>query len=399
MYIERDITRTFKLLSETHKIVAVVGPRQAGKTTFLKEQLAGIPNSQYIYMDDPDSRKLFNEDIKKFEMMYVQDKSVTVIDEVQLCDNPGMGLKYLADSGHRLWITSSSQILLEKKVISLLVGRVGILNLYQFSMNEFFRAKGLKEYVDSMFERAIWENISFGGYPEVILEENIEKKKLILKNLFSTILLKDAVSMFSINEQGILEDLAKYFSFNNGLLVSYENVANELKISFQTLKKYIDALEKSYIIRKVRPFFTNKSKELVKQPKIYFLDTGLANAASSDFSFIPEKNGALFESYVLSELVKNGFNPKYWRTKGDAEVDFIIELEKEIIPIEVKIFSDGKTVGKSIYSFIEDYEARNAYIVFFKGEKGEKISGKTNIRFLRIDELITALTKKEKRTK
>lgn len=366
-YIEREIAEKFRKVQKIYGLIAIVGARQAGKTTFLKEQMKQARCS-YVLFDDPDARALF-EDIKKFEKQYVEGYEITVLDEVQYCKDAGRKLKYLADTGRKIWITSSSEIILGKEILSYLVGRVSILKLYPFSLTEFLLSKGQKEVTPAILNRNVWEHATYGGYPKVVLAEDPEAKKIILKDLYDTMLLKDVARTFSIEDIRALEEFAKYLSLNIGGMVSYENISRDIKISFQTIKKYLDALEKSYIIVRVPPFYTNKTKEIIKQPKIYFLDTGLRNAVAKTFG--AEPGGNLFENYVLSELMKLGFAPKYWRTKSKAEVDFIIEKDNELIPIEVKINAGPDRIERSMRSFIETYKPKTALVVTYKGEKGE----------------------------
>jgi len=173
----------------------------------------------------------------------------------------------------------------------------------------------------------------YGGYPKVVLSKDVEMKKTILSDLYETMLFKDVARTFSIEDIRSLEEFSKYLAIGIGNILSYGDLSNSLNLSFQTVKKYLDAMEKSYLITRVHPFFTNKLKEIVKQPKIYFIDTGLRNIIAKRFDVEPD--GKLFENYVFSEIIKMGLTPKYWRTKTKSEVDFIVEKEKDIIPIEV----------------------------------------------------------------
>jgi hypothetical protein len=364
MYIEREINKNFRKIAEAYSVIALVGPRQAGKTTFLKEHAKGL-KSNYLLFDDPDIRNLFEQDIKKFEKQYLENSEVYFLDEVQYCKEAGRNLKYLADKGKKMWITSSSEIILGKEVLSFLVGRVSVLKLYPLSLNEFLKFKNQKELTKQILQRSIWEHITYGGYPKVVITEDTDLKKTILRDLNTTMVLKDIANTFSIEDINSLEEFSKYLSLNIGSLISYEEVSNNLKISFQTVKKYLDAMEKSYLILKVPPFFRNKVKEITKQPKIYFIDTGLRNLITKNFD--SELDGKLFENYIASELVKAGFTLKHWRTKSKAEVDFVIEKDKELIPIEVKINSFDK-IERSLQSFIEDYKPKRAFIVTYKGE-------------------------------
>ena len=373
MYIKRSIRNNFDKISKNYNMVAVVGARQAGKTTFLKKQIEN-KTSSYILFDDPDARSLFEEDIKKFEKQFISSYKVSVLDEVQYCKDAGRKLKYLVDSDHRLWITSSSEIILSKDILSFLVGRVSIIKLYPFSLKEFLIARSQKELTSKILERMIWEHATYGGYPRAVLTDDIDIKKTILSDLYDTMLLKDVARTFSIDDIRSLEEFSKYLAFSIGEIVSYDKISSKLNMSFQTVKKYLDAMEKSYLIYRVLPFFTNKKKEIVKQPKLYFVDTGLRNIIAKNFDV--NLYGKLFENYVLTELLKMGFSPKYWRTKTKTEVDFIIEKENNIIPIEVKIQADIGKIERSLRSFIVTYKPKISIVVTLKGKKGKaKING------------------------
>ncbi len=369
MYVDRDMAAHLEDVSSASKIVALVGARQSGKTTLLKE-LAKIRKSNYVMFDDPDARNMFDEDIKKFELQYCKGQDLIVLDEVQYCKEAGEKLKYLVDSGYKLWLTSSSETILGKDVLSHLVGRVSVLRLYPFSLSEFQLARDQKALTEKILERNVWEHMTYGGYPQVVLTESTEMKQVLLKSLHETMLLKDVARTFSIDDIGALERCTRYFAEIVGGVVSYNNAASVLGISFPTLKKYIDALEKSYLIVLVKPFYTNKVKEITKQPKIYFLDTGMRNAIVNRFDSTLQ--GGVFENYIMTELLKAGHKPKYWRTKSKAEVDFVLEVDNQIIPIEVKSSGMAGSITKSLRSFIETYEPEKAFVVFYKGEKMTK---------------------------
>ena len=121
MYIEREIKNKFDKILKSYNMIAVVGARQSGKTTFLKMQMERF-NSSYVLFDDPDARSFFEEDIKKFEKQFMNGYNLSVLDEVQYCNDAGRKLKYLVDSGRNIWITSSSEIILSKDILSFLVG-------------------------------------------------------------------------------------------------------------------------------------------------------------------------------------------------------------------------------------------------------------------------------------
>src|SRR4030042_521519 len=155
MYVEREIKNKFDKIIKSYNMVAVVGARQAGKTTFLKKQMENS-KSTYILFDDPDVRSLFDGDVKKFEQQYLEGYDLSVLDEVQSCKDAGRKLKYLVDSGRKLWITSSSEIILGKEILSYLVGRISIIKLYPFSYEEFLIAKGQKTMTSVIVQRMMW---------------------------------------------------------------------------------------------------------------------------------------------------------------------------------------------------------------------------------------------------
>ncbi len=168
-----------------------------------------------------------------------------------------------------------------------------------------------------------------------------------------------------------------------------EDLASHLGISRPTVKKYLDAMEKTYLIHLVRPFFTNKRKELVKQQRAYFLDTGMRNAIAKELD--KEPTGHLFENYVLTELLKMGLEPRYWRTKSKAEVDFVVERGRDVVPIEVKL-QVGRKIGSGLRAFIDRYSPDTAIVVGLKGEEGSRVVGGCDVRFLRVSGLWRVMT-------
>jgi len=366
MYVERSIKDAFLKAADTYGIVALVGPRQAGKTTFLRERMKGLKAS-YVSFDDPDARSLFEDDVKRFERQYMEGFEVTVLDEAQYCSSAGIKLKYLADAGRRIWMTSSSETLLGKEILSFLVGRVTIMRLYPFALREYLEAAGQKEYTEAILQRRVWEHLAYGGYPRAVITQDADMKKTILKDLYDTMILKDAAQTFSIEDVSALDGFARYLAANSGALFSYENVSRDLKMPFQTARKYLSALEKSYLIVPVAPYHTNKTKEITKQPKVYFIDTGLRNAITK--SFPAHVAGKDFENYVLCELIKHGYSPKYWRTKSGAEVDFVIEKDGKTIPLEVKTKAKAGQIEKSLASYIDTYKPDKAVIVSYEGSR------------------------------
>ncbi|MBN1389112.1 MAG: DUF4143 domain-containing protein, partial [Candidatus Thermoplasmatota archaeon] len=151
-------------------------------------------------------------------------------------------------------------------------------------------------------------------------------------------------------------------------------------ISFKTLKEYLSAMEKSYLLRLVSPFFTNPNKEIIKQPKVYFIDNGMRNLISGNVGM--NMDGPSFENLVFSELIKMGYEPKYWQKKTGTEVDFIIRSGSEDIPIEVKLKVPDMRIEHSMRSYMELYAPKRAFVVVSEGARGEMEAGETQVKFL-----------------
>ncbi|MBI4727097.1 ATP-binding protein [candidate division TA06 bacterium] len=374
MYINRSIEPELQKHIRLFDVTALVGPRQAGKTTLMRKRLESLSGGRYFSFDDPDVLALFDRDIKHFERQYLAPGGLTGLDEAHYGSDAGRKLKYLADRGHRLVISSSSELLLSKQVLSQLVGRVGVIRLFPFSLAEFGQAAGLVETTPAIKERLLWEHAAYGGYPKAALSPELEDKRTILDSLYNTLLYKDVAQNFSITDLAGLERLVRFLAGNIGLLLSFQTAAKFTGISYPTLKKYLEALEKSYLIRLITPLATNPNKEIVRQPKIYFLDTGLRNAGLGQYPASLEDQGALFENYVFTELLKMSVSLKYWRTKARAEVDFVIQTGKTLLPIEVKLKPGARPSG--LASFIEQHHPARALIVCSTGPVSErKVNG------------------------
>ncbi|MCK5774237.1 MAG: ATP-binding protein [Thermoplasmata archaeon] len=378
MYVERDIEAYFQRIIGLDKVIAIVGPRQAGKTTLLRNKISD--SISYLLFDDVDVRSLFEEDVKGFQTRYLEGNDVTILDEIQSCKDAGINLKYLNDTGNRMWITSSSELLLGKEVLSYLVGRVSIIRLYPFSLSEFMRARKFLSSREIQVKRSLREVISYGGYPEVVLEKDPVLKSALLRNLYETMVLKDISRVFNINDTDALERSALYLSNMYTGLLSIESMSRDLSISFKTLKSYLSAMEKSYLIRRVQPFFSNANKELIKQPKLYFIDNGMRNVISGNIGM--KIDGPSFENFVFTELIKLGYEPKYWRKKAGPEVDFVIQLGNEMVPIEVKLKVPENRVESALRSFIKMYSPKRAFVVIFEGEGGEVDVDGTLVSFM-----------------
>jgi predicted AAA+ superfamily ATPase len=379
MYVERDLEKKIKGYLSAPEIISVVGARQAGKTTLLKHLQAGIQDSSFLTFEDIEIRELFDLDIKSFIELYIQPARVIFIDEFQYSKKGGQGLKFIYDTvpGRKLIISGSSSLDLTIKAVKHLTGRILSFTLYPFSFREVLRSKD--ERLSKLFESTLQfgpieppllerlqkyyrEFVIYGGYPRVATAQSDEEKKEILKNIFQIYLLRDVRDILGLVDDYKMLSLVKALALQAGQAISYDELANLTQQNTPAIKRQMNFLEKTYIASFLRPYFRNRRTELVKNPKVYFLDTGLRNAVIRDFKPVSERQdkGALYENSVFSELLKKDRLVKYWRTKSKAEVDFVVD---DHIPLEVKSSLSKPLVGKSLHSFIAKYQPDHAFIL------------------------------------
>jgi predicted AAA+ superfamily ATPase len=394
MYIKRKIEYQIQASLKSKEIIAVVGPRQCGKTTLLKHIASGLDDKNFISFDDFKALQMFEYDIDVFIATYVKDKKYLFIDEFQYAKDGGKKLKYIYDSNDiKIFITGSSAIDLTIHAVKYLVGRVFVFNLYQFDFEEFVQAqkpellsllKDQKEIFASgkvskvsntlhhELAKAYEEYAIYGGYPKVVLENNKDEKVKILKSIFSTYFLREVRDILGLVDDYKMNKLVQSLALQIGNLIDYHNLGIASEFLYRPLKGYINFLEKTFICSFVRPYFKNKTLEIVKNPKAFFFDVGMRNIIIDDFRDLDNRpdGGALLENAVFVELIKNDKNVKYWRTKQKQEVDFIIEgKNRTLSAFEIKMDYDSSKM-KGLNIFTEKYkEARKAILYLKRKEK------------------------------
>ena len=388
VYIKRDLEEEIKKWLESPEILAIRGARQSGKTTLLKRVKDLLKNKDVseenihdINFEDDITRIKFEEDPKEFIEFYTSpdDKQYFLLDEVQYINNAGKKLKLIFDTFNniKIIITGSSSFDLTN-LGSYLVGRVLFFNLYPFSFLEFLRSKETKYetlyhklkidfekkkpclestvFLDDL-NKFLHEYLTYGSYPRIVLEKNIEKKKELLKNLFITYVEKDIVAMYGKKYREKVVKLLKTISTISGNVVNFETLSVHSGLKYHEVKEILPLLEDSFVIFIVKPFHKNLINELRKNPKIYFLDYGIKNYLQGNFeNLVLDK---IYENFVHNELKRN-YNVRYWRTTAKTEVDFIIENKTNIIPLEVKI---KPKITRSFRSFINQYKPDMAFIL------------------------------------
>ncbi len=427
-YLERILLEEIKKWIGRREIILIKGPRQSGKTTILEIlgewlEKKGIKKENIIYLTFEDREILgkFITDPKGFITSFIPDKNkkyFVLIDEAHYCKDIGQKLKLLYDSfkNIKFIITGSSSLEITSETARFLVGRLFSFELMPFNFHEFLNARDKrlarvflekhKQVKEFMFEGKdleipstdiftgdllrCWEDfMMFGGDPEVVKTENREEKKIILKNIFNTYIERDIVSFLQITDTIKFRKLTTLLSSQTGHLISYEKLATSSQSYFKEITRLLDILQQTYVIRLLRPFHRNMVTELRKNPKIYFVDPGLRNYAVNNFNTLDlrEDRGELAENFVLNELnflAGDKFFINYWRTTAKAEVDFVLNNMDETTPLEVKFEELRKNrIGKSLFSFINNYHPKKAIIVT-KKFWGEKRIKDTVIKFIPI---------------
>lgn len=395
-YYKRSLEDEIGRYLEVKEIIAIVGVRQCGKTTLMKKIADGL-NSEYkikfISFDDFSILSLFEEDIESFVEIYVKPFDYLFIDEIQYSSESGKKLKYIYDHFEtKLIISGSSAPEIAVQSLKFLVGRIFSFVLYPFSFREFLNVKdeqmltvydsgNYKKPMTGRFNKYLNEFLLYGGFPRVVTANNYDEKKTILKNIYNTYLLREIRETFQIADNLKVIKLIKLLSLQIGNLINFNELSNTSGIRLSELKNIINILESTYVISMAHPYFTNKRTELVKSPKLYFLDSGFRNACLDNFSDSFVTVGESLEQFVFSEFQKRDVALKYWRTKSQAEVDFIWD-KSQIIPIEIKTSLKSVKISRSFHSFLTKYNCKNAYILSRNLDEEMELSSSNVMYFL-----------------
>jgi len=410
MYIKRQLEAQIEPFLAKKEVISIIGPRQAGKTTFIQNLAKRFEREgkkvKFITFEKKADLDLFNNNVEDFKKIAEQ-YEIVFIDEFQYSRDGGQKLKYLYDTTRTKFIISgSSSLELTFQTGKYMVGRLIEFSLTPFSFREFLSAKdremfiilenisgadifnfnlknALGREINSRLAARLEEYLIFGGYPAAVLSAGAEEKKKVLEGIYDKYLLKDIKDLLRLATDNELDRLGKFLAGQIGNIIKYQELAGACGLNYKELKKHLNILSKTYIISLVAPFFTNKRTELVKNPKVYFNDLGLRNYSLADWRAAGSRNdlGALAENYGFM-LLKNIFSRglKYWRTKAKAEVDFVVEKEQAVYPVEIKYISK-RLIGKSLYSFIEKFNPPTA-LILTKDYLGEEKINKTTVKFI-----------------
>ncbi|NCA86594.1 MAG: ATP-binding protein [Clostridia bacterium] len=321
------------------KAIILLGARQVGKTTLMKEICKNKDEVLWLDADDPDTQLLFEKPTSTRLRTIIGSHKILVVDEAQRIKDISIKLKLINDQikDVQLVATGSSSFELANQINEPLTGRKWEYQLYPISYSEMVSHHGLLEEM-----RMVPHRMVYGYYPEVVT--NIGNEKRLLKEIYNSYLYKDLLKFDQIKKPEKVIKLLQALAFQIGNEVSYHELSKTVGIDNQTVEKYIDILEKAYIIFRLTAFSRNARKEIVKGRKIYFVDNGIRNAVIANFK-LPELRqdiGALWENYLVSERFKflnyNDVwaNSYFWRTYDQQEIDYLEEREGKLFTYEFK---------------------------------------------------------------
>ena len=364
MYIKREIEKTIKKMVNEFPVIVISGARQVGKSTML--QMIKEDNMNYVTLDDLDARNLALSDPKYFLEQY---SYPLLIDEIQYAPNLLPYIKMIVDEEKfkalknntevksLFWLTGSQQFKVMKDVSESLAGRAGVLNLYSLSNSEIKGYEGLlftpkldelkkKENIIYCDSKEIFERIYNGGMPSIAT--GVIERNNYFSSYINTYIERDVKQLLNVGKTIEFYNFMQYIAVRTAQELNYSTIAKEIGVDSKTIKNWISILESSGIIYLLQPFSSNLSNRIIKAPKLYFMDTGLcsylAKYPNPETLEIGALSGAIFETFVVSEIVKNftshGLDPKmnlyYYRDKDQKEVDLLYIEGDTIYPIEIK---------------------------------------------------------------
>ena len=366
MYIpQRQLNNLRKVLTP-QKAVIVYGPRRCGKTTLLKHFVKDI-KEKYLFVTGEDITihdYLSSQSIDKLSN-FVGIHKLLIIDEAQKIQNIGLNIKLILDHipDIKVIASGSSSFDLAQQVGEPLTGRKFTLKMFPLAQLELKNIETRAE-TDSHLEN----RLIFGSYPEVVLNKDDSSKSVYLRELISSSLYKDILELDGLRHSDKLIRLLQLLAFQIGKEVSYNELGSQLGMSKNTVDRYLELLEKSFVIFKLKGFSRNLRKEISKNPRYYFYDVGVRNALINNFNPLSMRDdiGILWENYVIIERLKKQeylslpANNYFWRTYDQKEIDLIEESAGKLYGYEIK-WSDKKI--KVPKEWLETYDKSECKIV------------------------------------
>ena len=364
--IRRQLQDVIEARMFAGKAIIVIGARQVGKSTLFNMVLEGRKESALqLNCDEPEVQEMLSAmNTQELKLLIGQNK-ILVIDEAQRVENIGMTLKRIADNfpDVQLLVTGSSSFELQNKLNEPLTGRKFEYHLFPLSTGELLNAQGLLSVKQTLESRLI-----FGSYPDIFNHQ--EDAKDLLYNLSNSYLYKDLLNLESVRRPALLGKLLTALALQVTSEVSYNELAQTVGTDNKTVEKYVDLLEKCYIIFKLNGFSRNLRTELKRAKKFYFYDNGIRNAILQNFAPLALRQdvGALWENFFISERIKaNQYSGRYvnsyfWRTNQQQEIDYIEECDGQFSLFEMK-WNPKRANTQFPNTFLTAYDVKEKAIV------------------------------------
>jgi uncharacterized protein len=372
--IQRAISRTVRELAKGYPAVAITGPRQSGKTTLARML---FPDKPYVSLEDPDIRGLAQDDPRGFLKKY---DSGAILDEVQRCPDLLSYLQVILDKRSRMGrfiLTGSQQFGLHSGITQSLAGRVAMVQLLPFTYDEVYK------------KPPSLDTILYTGLYPPIYDRKLNPSTW-QANYIQTYIERDVRQMINVRDLSTFQRFLRLCAGRTGQLLNLSRLSSDVGITHNTAKSWISILEASYLVFLLRPHHRNFNKRIIKSPKLYFYDTGLAawllGIREAEQLETHPLRGSLFECWVISELFKGQFNQGkpadlfFWRDREGNEVDLLMERGNSLIPLEIK---SGQTVNRDFFRGLDywrnyhENEETQSWLVY--GGKEEHIRRNTTI--------------------
>ena len=355
--IHRILQEQITSLLGNGKAIIIMGARQVGKSTLLETIFRHRENVLWMTGDDLDIQELFSQMTSTRLKAILGNTKTLIIDEAQRIPDIGLRLKLITDQIKDVQVvaTGSSSFELASKVNESMAGRKRVFRMFPISFSEMVSHTNLLEEL-----RLIPHRMMFGYYPEVV--SNPGSESVILKELSNSFLYKDILSLENINKPEKIVRLLKALAFQIGSQVSYNEIGQLVGLDTKTVERYIDILEKSYIIFRLGTFSRNLRNELKASRKVYFWDLGIRNYLIGNLSQVENRTdaGALWENYVITERLKRNFYQGsiaqywFWRTMQQKEIDYLEEENGQLHAYEFK-WNDKKSNVRIPETFAKTY--------------------------------------------
>ncbi|HSW88381.1 MAG TPA: ATP-binding protein [Candidatus Saccharimonadales bacterium] len=360
-------------LKQDTKTVIILGARQVGKTTLVKEIERKFTEKQkkalYLNCDIEEQKKVVNTTSIALLTQLLQNIEVLFIDEAQRLDNPGLTIKIIHDNfpNIKILVTGSSSFELQNKLSDPLTGRIFNFTLYPLSFREILNYQYEDENIALLKQQAdalIPSVLTYGLYPAVYQENDPLKKQRLLAQITESYLFKDILSFQKVRNSQAIQNLARALAYQIGSEVSETELASRLGIDRKTVSSYIDILEQAFVVIRLTPHSKNPRREIGGKYKVFFLDLGIRNALIGDFNdpAIRSDRGFLWENFLILERMKAYANENkqllhynFWRNYDGAEVDYLEKpLSGALQAYEFK-YKDGN-VSRGANTFITEYK-------------------------------------------